>query len=63
MRAYVATTGAMFALIVVAHIARLAVEGRHAFHSPVFIVASLLSVGILVWSVLIYLRLDRGDAD
>ena len=64
MRAYVATSGVVFGLVVIAHIARLVVEGPRALHSPVFIVASFLAVGMLVWSVLVYLRLGhRTGAD
>jgi hypothetical protein len=59
MRTYVVTTGLMFALLVVAHAARLAAEGPAAFHSPVFVIASLLSIGMLAWSVLVFLGLGR----
>jgi hypothetical protein len=60
MRAYVVTTGGMFGLIVIAHIARVAAEGPDAFRSPIFDIASLLSIGMLVWSVLMFLRLGPG---
>ena len=62
MRAYVVTTGLMFGLLVFAHVARLAVQGPRALHSPVFVVASLLSIGMLVWSFLVYRRLGRSPA-
>ena len=63
MRAYVATSGIMFGLLVIAPVARLAVEGPRAFHSPIFLLASVLSIGMLVWSVLVFLRLgDSGGA-
>jgi len=62
MQAYVVTTGLMFALLVVAHIARLAVEGPAALHSPIFLLASFLSIGMLVWSVLVLVRLARRPA-
>ena len=60
MRAYVVTTAVMFGLLVCAHIARLAVQGPRAFQSPVFVVASILSIGMLAWSILVYRRLRRG---
>ncbi len=60
MKAYVATTGILFALSVLAHVARLAAEGPAAFHSLIFIVASLASIGMLFWSALVFLRLDLG---
>lgn len=59
MRAYVVATGVLFGLIVIAHIARLVAEGTDAFRSPVFVVASLLAIGMVAWSVLVLLRLRR----
>jgi hypothetical protein len=62
MRAYVVTTGLMFGLLVIAHIARLAVEGPGALRSPIFVIASLLSIGMLVWSILVFQSFDRRPA-
>jgi len=62
MRAYVGTTGLMFGLLVIAHIARLTVQGPAALRSPVFVVASFVSIGMLVWSILVFRRLDRRPA-
>ena len=61
MRAYAVTTGVVFGLIVIAHIARLVAEGPSAFRSPVFVISSLLSIGMVVWSVLVLRRLGRSS--
>jgi len=46
MRAYVATNGVMFGLIVAAHIARLGAEGFGPVREPMFLLSSLLSAGM-----------------
>lgn len=50
MRAYVITTGAVFALLVVAHAARLALEGPRLLSEPDFILATLIPAGMCVWA-------------
>ena len=49
MRTYVITTGAIFALLVVAHIWRIYVE-RSAAMEPFFILSTLLAVTFTVWA-------------
>ncbi len=50
MKAYVVVTGIVFALILVAHIARVAAEGSHLLVQPVFLGTSLLSLGLTAWA-------------
>ena len=50
MKAYVITTGIVFALIVVAHVARVMAEGAQLLKEPSFIFTSLLSVALCVWA-------------
>jgi len=59
MKAYVAATGIVFALIVAAHVARVFAEGPRLLASPAFLFTSLLAVALLVWSVRLFLRLRR----
>ena len=51
MRAYVATTGSAFVLILLAHVARVVVEGWQVALGPAFIVSSLISAGLCIWSL------------
>lgn len=60
MKAYVITTGAIFALIVIAHIWRIAVEGPGVASSPIFVVFTLLAAALAAWSCWILRRLPRG---
>jgi len=62
MRAYVATNGTIFSLIVLAHIARIAAEGLGPVREPIFVLSSLLSIGMLAWSIVMYRRITRGVA-
>jgi hypothetical protein len=59
MRAYVATTGLVFALVVVAHLLRVAEEGAHVAAQPLFIIATAIPAGLTVWAVLVLRRLPR----
>ena len=59
MKAYVAVTGIAFALILLAHIARVAAEGTHLLVQPVFMGTSVLSLGLTAWAGWL-LRRSRG---
>lgn len=60
MKVYVLTTGVVFALIMAAHIARIFTEGLHLLVEPVFLLTSLLSLGLTAWAWRLYRRLSRG---
>ena len=50
MKAYLITTGIIFALITCAHIARMFAEGTHVATDPFFIALTILSAGLCVWA-------------
>jgi len=50
MKAFLITTGTVFGLIVVAHIARAIMEGPHVSKDPVFISLTILAAGLSAWS-------------
>jgi len=58
MRAYLITTSILFALIVVAHIARVFAESTAVMRDPWFVGLTLLAIGMCVWA----LRLLRQKA-
>jgi len=49
MRAYVVVTGTVFGLIVVAHLARLVLEGPR-FVDVFFLLATAIAAGLFVWA-------------
>ena len=51
MKAYLVTTSVIFALITVAHIARVFAESTRVLHDPWFVVMTLLSVGLFAWAM------------
>lgn len=59
MRAYIITTGIIFALITISHIARLASEA-HVVREPLFLLLTLLSAALAVWSVIVLRRVSRN---
>ena len=50
MRSYVVTTGVVFGLLAVAHVARVVAEGSRLATEPFFILTTLASVGLCVWA-------------
>ena len=56
MRAYLVTTGLIFALIVVAHIARMIGESGQLARDPVYLGITLLAAGLTVWAGLLLRR-------
>ena len=56
MRAYVAVTGTISLLIVVAHLLRVIDEGAHVLTDPLWVILTAVAAGLCVWA----LRLLRG---
>jgi len=59
MKAYVLTSGFIFALVLAAHVARLFAEGFHLVRQPTFALTSLLSIALSVWAWRLFLRLQE----
>ena len=51
MRTYTVVTGIVFALLLAAHIARVALEGWHTLRDPFFAGSTLLAAGLSLWAV------------
>ena len=58
MKAYLIVTGVVFVLIAMAHIARVAVEGWHLLKEPIFVLTSLLTLGLAAWAWRLFRRLS-----
>lgn len=50
MKLYLITTGVIFGLITVAHIARVYAEGLRLAREPVFILLTALAAGMCFWA-------------
>ena len=50
MKAYVMTTGAVFGLIVVAHIWRVVEEGPALAKDPLYIILTIAAAGLCLWA-------------
>ncbi|MEX2126203.1 MAG: hypothetical protein WD795_20090 [Woeseia sp.] len=63
MRYYVMTTGAAFGLLALAHLARIILEGWHLARSPMFVVATLVSIALCFWAIYVLKQSSRrGDS-
>jgi hypothetical protein len=50
MKAYVTTTGAIFSLIVLAHVWRAIAEGPSVVRSPIFVLSTMMAIAMVVWA-------------
>ena len=50
MRAYVIVTGIVFLLLVLAHLARVGVEGVHVLKDVFFSISTVISVVLCAWA-------------
>jgi hypothetical protein len=56
MRAFLATTGVIFLLIVIAHIARVVDEGTRLLYEPEFLPLTGLALGMAIWAGVLFRR-------
>lgn len=56
MKAYLATTGTVFTLLVVAHIWRIVAESRQLVTEPDFIIITLIAAGLSAWAWRLFMR-------
>ena len=62
MRTYLATTGLLFALLVVAHVWRATVE-PHLVRDPWFLLFSVLAAALSIWAFTLFRRAPRTVSD
>jgi hypothetical protein len=55
-RCYIAATGIVFALIFIAHVARVFAEGTGVLRQPMIIVTSIASLGLAIWAIILLTR-------
>lgn len=60
MKAYVVTTGAVFGLITLLHIWRVAEEGSHLVREPWYILTTIAAASLSIWAWRVLSRL-RGS--
>ena len=58
MKAYVITTGAVFALLTLAHLLRIIVEWPHLARDPLFLLITVAAGGLSLWALRL-LRLSK----
>lgn len=59
MRAYIITTGIIFALIAIAHIARIATEATHVLREPIFLVLTVVTAALSIWAFVLLRRVSN----
>ena len=59
VKAYVMTTGAVFALLTLAHLLRIILEGPHLAREPLYVLITIAAAGLCIWAWRL-LRLSKG---
>ena len=59
MKAYIITSGAIFALITIAHIALIAME-THVLREPFFLLLTLLAAALSIWAFVVLRRVGSS---
>ncbi len=59
LRCYVIATGIVFALMFVAHVARVFAEGNGILREPLIIATSVISLGFAVWAIFLLVKRPR----
>jgi hypothetical protein len=59
MKAYVATTGVLFALLTLAHVLRIVSESRALASDPWYLLITTATAALSVWAVLLLARRAR----
>lgn len=59
MKAYVATTGAVFGLLTLAHIWRVIEEGHALATDPWYVLITIASAALCIWAVRLFRRIAR----
>lgn len=60
MKAYVITTGAIFGLLALVHVARVIAEGSHLARNPWFIAVTLSAAALCFWACRLLRRSRRS---
>jgi hypothetical protein len=60
MKAYIMTTGVVFGLITLAHIARVFAEGAQLATEPWFLVMTVAAAALCAWAVRLVWRTPRA---
>ena len=62
MKACLLTTGVVFALLTLAHLLRIIVEGPHLAKDPFFLLITVVAGGLCVWALWL-LRLSKRPSN
>ena len=62
MKAYVLTTGVVFALLTIAHLWRIAAEGLHLLANPGWVAITVAAAALSFWAWRVLRLLQRSGA-
>ena len=59
MKAYILTTGIIFGLLLLSHVARVIAEGSYLIREPIFVLTTLASAAVFVWALALLRRVRK----
>ena len=59
MKLYIITSGCIFALITIAHLARIATESHNILREPLFLILTLLAAALSIWAFVVLRRVSN----
>jgi hypothetical protein len=59
MKAYIITSGVIFGLVVLAHLARIAAEGGGLVRDPWYVLLTIAAAALCVWAFAVLRRIPR----
>ncbi len=59
MKSYIVTTGVIFGLLLVSHVARVVVEGTYLIREPIFVLTTIASGAVFIWAITLFVKLMK----
>jgi hypothetical protein len=56
MKPYIVTTGIIFGLLLISHVARVVVEGTHLIREPIFLLTTIASGAVFIWAITLFVK-------
>ena len=62
MKSYLLTTGAIFGLLLVSHVARVVVEGIYLIREPIFVLTTIASGAVFIWAITLFVKMMKHES-
>ena len=60
-KSYIATTGTIFGLLLVSHVARVIAEGTYLIREPIFVLTTIASGAVFIWAIALFRKVRKTN--